>query len=117
MRTFYYVCVSHHKCQKKYIYIYDQIILSFGQNKSRLASMPVLGHTDQQMEAKTSMWCAHQPKSSVFKLSADLNLVKKKLNGLILCKAFFFKVSSKSLKLLTLLLGNLFKQFNSKFVV
>lgn len=31
---FYYVCVSHCKCQEKYIY--DQIISSFGHNKSSI---------------------------------------------------------------------------------
>lgn len=69
-----------------------RVVLTYANFGTDSNFSPSHCQTDQQMEAKTSMWCAHQPKWSVFKLSTDFNLVKKTVNGLILCKTFFKSV-------------------------
>lgn len=91
MQTFYYLCVkkSIYMVSLFYPLVRIRAILKYASFGTDSNFRPSHCQTDQQMEAKTSMWGAHQPKFSVFKLSADLNLVKKKLNGLILCKTFF----------------------------
>lgn len=65
-----------------YPLVRKRVVLKYASFGTDSNFRPSHCQTHQQMEAKTSMWCAHQPKSSVFKLSTDSQFSQEKTKWL-----------------------------------